>query len=92
MFVIIGPALFPVMAVSEGKVSTTIARSIYKKVSMFRDHHIYKKSWTPVIGEVLSVEGEQDNQYDDYAVAVMKNIDIIRHVCTQFFCTLMTQP
>ena len=51
-----------------------------KKESVVTGHHIYKKSWTPVIGEVLPVEREEDNQDDDYAVAVTKSIDIFGHV------------
>ena len=79
-FVIIGPALFPVMAVSQGKPSASSVSSMYKKESVVRGHHIYRKSWAPVIGEVLPVEREEDNQHDDYAVAVMKNGDIVGHV------------
>ena len=33
-----------------------------------------------MIGEVLPVEREADNQHDDYAVAVMKNRDIVGHM------------
>ena len=40
---------------------------------MVRGHHIYQKSWRPVMGEVLTVEREKINQHDDYAVAVTKN-------------------
>ena len=80
MFVIIGPALFPVMEVSQGKPSASSVRSICKKESVVRGHYIYQKSWTPVIGEVLPVEREEDNQHDDYAVAVTKNRDIVGHV------------
>ena len=78
-FIIIGPALFPVRAVSHCKVSSSIARSVYKKVSVVRGHHIYKKFWTPVI-EVLPVEREEDNQHDNYAAVVIKNRDIVSHV------------
>ena len=48
-------------------------------VSVVRGHHIYKKSRTPVI-EVLPVEREEDSQHGHYAVAVMKNGDIVDHV------------
>ena len=53
--------------------------SIYKKKSVVRGHHIYQKSWRPVIEEPLTVEREEINQHDDYAVAVMKNKDIVGH-------------
>ena len=67
------------MTVTQGEVSSSIAHSGCKKVSVVRGYHIYKKSWTPVIGEVLLVERKEDNQHDDYAVAVMKNGDIVGH-------------
>ena len=55
-------------------------RSVYKKGSVVRGHHIYRKSWSPVIGEVLTVEREENKEHDDYAVAVTKNRDIVGHV------------
>ena len=51
-----------------------------KKAWLEATTFIRKKSWTPVIGEVPTVEREEDNQNDDYAVAVMKNRDIVGHV------------
>ena len=33
-----------------------------------------------MIGEVLPVEREEDNQHDDYAVAVMKNGGIVGYL------------
>ena len=55
-------------------------RSVYEKESVVRGHHIYKASWTPNIGEELSVKREDDNQHDNHAVAVMKNGKIVGHV------------
>ena len=63
--------------------------------SVVRGHHIYQKSWTPMIRGVLIVEREENNQHDDYAVAVTKNGDIIGHVpcsisrISQFFFSEM---
>ena len=68
------------MADSQDKPSASSVRSVYKKESVVRGHHIYQKSWTPVIGEVLTVEREENNQHDDYAVAAMKNGNIFGHV------------
>ena len=65
------------MAVSQGKLSASIAHSIYKKESVVTGHHIYKKFWKPVIEEVLSVERELDNQHYDF---VTKSGDIVSHV------------
>ena len=33
---------------------------------------IYKKFWTPVIGEVLPVEREEQSQRDDHAVGSLR--------------------
>ena len=48
-------------------------RGVYEKESVVRGHHIYKASWTPVIGEELPVpvEREEDNQHDEHAVVVL---------------------
>ena len=46
-------------------------RSTYKKKSIVREHHVYKASWTPTIGEELPIEREDGNQHDDHAVAVI---------------------
>ena len=68
------------MVVSQAEVSAWIALSIYRKVSVVRGHHMYKKSWTPDIRELLPMERDEDNQQDDYAVAVVKNKEIGGHV------------
>ena len=53
--------------------SQVVPRGVYEKESVVRGHHIYKTVWTPVIGEELPVEREEDNQHDQHAVAVVKN-------------------
>ena len=35
-----------------------------------RGHHVYKSIWTPVLGEELSVEPENGNEHDRYAMSV----------------------
>ena len=60
--------------------SQVVPRGVYKKESVVRGHHIYKTVWTPVIGEELPVEREEDNQHDQHAVAVVKNGDIVGHM------------
>ena len=60
------------------------ARSVYKKESVVRGHHIYKTSWTPVIGEELPAEREENNEHDEHAVAVRKNGVIVGHVPRSF--------
>ena len=61
--------------------SQVVPRGVYEKESVVRGHHIYKIKtvWTPVIGEELPVEREEDNQHDQHAVAVVKNGDIVGH-------------
>ena len=54
-----------------GKPSALSVCRVYKKQSITRGHHIYQKSWTLVIGEVLTVKKEENSQHDDYAVVVM---------------------
>ena len=48
--------------------------------SVVRGHHIYKSTWTPFAGEVLSVNEEDGNEHDPYAVCVLKNEMTVGHV------------
>ena len=43
---------------------------------------MYKTYWTPVVGEELTLETEDDNEHDEHAVAVMKDgyMYIVGHV------------
>ena len=52
----------------------------YSVESVVRGHHIYKSIWTPLIGEVLTAELEEDNTEDQYAVAVIRAETIVGHV------------
>ena len=45
-----------------------------------RGHHVYKNVWTPSIGERLQLRRQDDNDYDDHAVSVMKAETIVGHV------------
>ena len=47
--------------------------SVFNKDSVVSGHHIYKTYWTPVVGEELRLETEEDNKYDEHAAAVMKD-------------------
>ena len=44
--------------------------AIYCKVSVVRGHHVFKRIWTPVVGEVLTVAREAGNTEDRFTVAV----------------------
>ena len=51
-----------------------------ENTSVIRDHHIYRSIWTPIIGEKLVFEAQDDNEHDKLAVAVMKDGCIVGHV------------
>ena len=42
-------------------------------------HHIYNTVWTPCLGETLSLRIEDENQHDSFAVAIVKNDDVVGH-------------
>ena len=48
------------------------------------EHHVYKSLWTPVTGEELRVQIEEDNIFDEFAVAVFKDGYIFGHVPREF--------
>ena len=48
--------------------------------SYVRGHHVYHTVWTPVIGDVLPVKREETNLYDRFAVAVLKDGEVVGHV------------
>ena len=52
----------------------------YQKASVVKGHHVYKEMWTPHLGQVLQVRPEEDNEHDEYAVAVVKNGSVVGHV------------
>ena len=52
----------------------------YTVESVVRGHHIYKSVWTPVIGETLTLQREDGNLEDEYAVAIMKTGTVVGHV------------
>ena len=51
-----------------------------KKNSVVTGHHIYKTIWTTFIGEMLPDEIEEGNLYDRYAVSLMRDGKIVRHM------------
>ena len=54
--------------------------STYFTKGVVRGHHIYKVLWTPLVGEVLPVDVEENNVHDPNAVAVRKTGVIVGHV------------
>ena len=43
----------------------------FEITSVVRGHHVYKTIWTPVVGEMLLLKTEDNNEHDLYAVAVL---------------------
>ena len=66
------------------------ASACFQYQSFVRGHHVYQSSWTParvknllltpVTGEVLVVKKELGNEHDQYAVAVIRDGDVVGHV------------
>ena len=54
--------------------------AIFLYESVIRGHHIYKRVWTPIIGEILSVAIDSANRHDRFAVAVLKAGAIVGHI------------
>ena len=52
----------------------------YKIDSVVRGHHIYKTIWTPLLGEILEAEREDESDHDEYTVAITRRGDVVRHV------------
>ena len=48
--------------------------------SCVRGFYVYKNVWTPITGEVLSCEMEDENFFDPYAVAIKKGSEMIGHI------------
>ena len=47
--------------------------------SCVRGHHVFKRTWTPCVGEELSCKRESDKNKDPYAVAVMRRGTVVGH-------------
>ena len=52
--------------------------------SVIRGHHIYKHIWQPLVGEMLTLEREEGNNHDKFAVSLLKNATVIGHVPEEF--------
>ena len=68
-------------------------REEYELESAVRGFHVYKPTWTPVIGEELTAEREPGNSEDWFAVALKKGGATVGHVpceisklCWLFVC------
>ena len=50
--------------------------------SVIRGHHIYKQIWWPLLGEILTLEREEDNNRDKFAVCLLKDATACRWPCS----------
>ena len=48
--------------------------------SFVRGHHVYRTSWTPSFGEILPAKRQPTNEYNRFAVAVLKDEEVVGHV------------
>ena len=58
--------------------------AIYYKESVVRGHHVFKRIWIPVVGEVLVVERERGNPEDRFAVSVLQDGTVVGHIPREF--------
>ena len=54
--------------------------STYEINSIIQGHHVYKTIWTPVLSETLEVGLENNNEHDNYAVAIFRRGSIVGHL------------
>ena len=52
----------------------------FQCASFVRGHHVYHTSWTPWTGEVLVLKIEVHNEHDHFALAIIKDGEVIGHV------------
>ena len=52
----------------------------YEIESCVRGYHIYKETWTPLVGEEYECRIEPDNSEDPYAVAIVAAGSTVGHV------------
>ena len=45
--------------------------------SCIRGHHVYKNVWTPTLRDELECRKERDNDFDRYAVAVLRRSVVV---------------
>ena len=48
--------------------------------SVIWGHHVYKETWIPYIGEKLTLDCEDTNQFDRHAVTMMKSREMVGHI------------
>ena len=64
----------------QARLRGTIEVGEYEFNLFVRGHHVYYTSWTPYIGKVLFARRENDNDYDRFSVAIVKEQEVVGHV------------
>ena len=54
--------------------------AVYLHESVVQGHHVYKRAWSPVVGEILQLSCEEDNDHYHFSVSVMKVEFVVGHV------------
>jgi len=52
--------------------------------SVTRGRHNYKQIWRPLVGEILTLEREEGNNCDKFAVSLLKHASVLGHVPREF--------
>ena len=52
----------------------------YDLKTHIKRYHAYMTKWTPKNGEILKVRPEPENEYEKYAVAVERCVDVVGHL------------
>ena len=53
---------------------------VFEFQSYVTEHHVYKDTWTPILGEKLSTATEPEHYHNKYAVKVLKENEVVGHV------------
>ena len=53
---------------------------VFKRESCIRGYHVYKAVWEPELGEELQCRRERVNAQDMYAIAVIKDTNVVGHL------------
>ena len=62
---------------------------MYLHESVVRGHHIYKRVWSPIIGEVLELLREEESEHDRFAVYLLKPGAVtVGHVPRELSCKI----
>ena len=66
------------------------ADDVYVIGSVVRGNHVYKRIWTPHVGEQLQLKHEENNENDWRAVAVLKDSIVVGHFSMALLTSTVT--